>query len=433
MPMVKDKKLGAVNAAPDFGLDLNCLSEDDKILLQCMRDKVEMDRRKKILNNHQCHYSITYNEKKERWFTRFEDEDGKVIQRSKKTKKELEDLIVAYYTVGIEKEDPKYTFCKAHDRWMDVQVEYGKSNNSIRRYETDWVRFFSKTEFEKKDITKITSKEIEVFMIDNIKKFNLKRRSADGLYSCISGVFYNAVMDRIIKPEDNPCTYVDKKKFVRFYNTDDKTPEERTISEEDLDKLIDRINLDIQRNKSYIYPYGIKLALLTGMRCGEIAGLRWQHVYKDYIKICESEKYDVIERKYVQSKTKTGKIRTIPITSYLRDFLDGMRKLQEEFGIVDDFVLSFKDQKLRGKNLTGYMNHKNDQLHFANHKSIHAIRRTFNSYLRLDGVSATEAGNIIGNTPKVNDMHYTYDIQEISKKNTYVTNAEMRMIRASLC
>ena len=74
------------------------------------------------------------------------------------------------------------------------------------------------------------------------------------------------------------------------------------------------------------------------------------------------------------------------------------------------------------------MNHKSEQIKFKDHKSIHAIRRTFNSYLRLDGVSAVEAGNLIGNTPKVNDIHYTYDIQENDRKKAYMEKAEKRMI-----
>lgn len=420
---------GAVDTAP-FGFDLNCLSEDDMMELQRIRKIIDMDKRKRILQKHP--YKITYNEKKKRWFTRFCDEDGKIVQKSKKERKSLEDFIVDYYMgrIDLGEESEGYTFSKAHDKWLAIQVEYGKSNNSIRRYETDWNRFFADSKFRKMKITDITAKDIEIFMIDNIRKFDLKRRGADGLYSCINGVFYNAVLDKIIKPDDNPCLYVDKKKFVRFYNTDDKTPEQRTLSTDDLDRLIARINLDISRRKSYIYPYGVKLAILTGMRVGEIAGLRWCHVHDDYIRVCESERYDVVEKKYYQSRTKTGKIRNIPITDYLRNFLFNMKELQSEFGIVEDFVLSFKEQKLRGKNLTAYMNHKSEQL-FKDHKSIHAIRRTFNSYLRIDGVSATDAGNIIGNTARVNDLHYTYDIQNMSAKNSYMTNAEMRMIRAS--
>lgn len=384
-----------------------------------------MSKKSQILKKHP--YAITFNEKNERWYTRFNSGD-KIIQRNRKTRQELEECIIEFYTNGLPSQEDIYTFSDAHDRWMEAQKEYGKSNNSIRRYESDWRRFFANTDFAAKDIKVITPKDIEVFMIDNIRKFNLKRRGSDGLYSCINGVFYNAVMDKIIPKDENPCIFVDKKKFVRFYNTEDKTLEERTLSREELDVLIERVDADINNNETYIYPYGVKLSLLTGMRVGEIAGLRWSHVRNNSIVICESEKYDVVEKRYLQDRTKNSKIRSIPITDHLRQFLDMMKSLQNKYGMVEDFVLSFNNQKLRCKNLTAYMNHKSEQIKFENHKSIYHIRRTFNSYLRIDGASATEAGGILGNTPKVNDMHYTYDIQDMERKMSYVSNAEQKMV-----
>lgn len=404
---------------------LKAYGEDGIIVLQRIQSELDMVKRKKIIDSHP--YQPTYNEKKGRWFTRF-DLDGKVVQRSRKTLQEIEDLIVGFYEKGFIEEPEAYTFTLAHDRWIESQKEYGKTNNSIRRYETDWNRFFADSDFRKKNINEISPRDIEIFMINAIKKFNLKRRGADGLYSYISGVFYDAVMDRKIKPEDNPCTYVDKKKFVKFYNTDEKSPEERTVSQEEIVKLIDKVSEDINRKPSYIYPYGVQLALLTGMRVGEIAGLRWRHIHDGLIKICESEKYDVVEKEYHQSVTKTGKIRYIPITDQIQEFLDKMKRLQEEYGMIDDFVLSFDSGKLRCKNLTAYMNHKCEQIEFSSHKSIHAIRRTFNSYLRYNGVSATEAGSLIGNTPRVNDMHYTYDVLEAETKRKYMTDAETKML-----
>ena len=406
---------------------LKTYGEDAIIALQRIQSEMNMVKRQKIIDQHQ--YKPTYNKKKDRWYTRFEI-DGKLVQKSKKTLQELEDCIVEFYSDAVEesKDKESITFTEGHDRWLESQKEYGRTNNSIRRYETDWNRFFADNDFRKKDLRSITPRDIEIFMINAIKKFNLKRRGADCLYACISGVFYNAVMDRIIEPNQNPCSLVDKKKFVKFYSVDEKTPEERTVSAEELELLINKINEDIVRRPAYIYPYGVQLSILTGMRVGEIAGLRWKHIQKGFIKVCESEKYDVIEKKYYQDVTKTGKIRYVPITEQIQVFLDKMRKLQDKFGIVEDFVLSFSDGKIRCKNLTAYMNHKCEQLQFDSHKSIHAIRRTFNSHLRYNGVSATEAGSLIGNTPRVNDEHYTYDILNSETKKRYMEDAETSMI-----
>ena len=61
---------------------------------------------------------------------------------------------------------------------------------------------------------------------------------------------------------------------------------------------------------------------------------------------------------------------------------------------------------------------------FSNPKSIHAIRRTFNSTLRCMGVSSTIAASLLGHTEKVNDMNYTYDVEALSKKKEYIELVE---------
>jgi hypothetical protein len=58
-----------------------------------------------------------------------------------------------------EREKAVYPFDKAHDRWLEVQEEYGKDSNTIYRCERDWSRFFACTKFAKMDIRTIHSTE----------------------------------------------------------------------------------------------------------------------------------------------------------------------------------------------------------------------------------------------------------------------------------
>ena len=117
-------------------------------------------------------------------------------------------------------------------------------------------------------------KDIEIFMINRIKEFNLKRQGAITLYGYINGVFYNLVMDRIIEHQNNPCLYVDKKKFNKYYNKEVRPISERTYSPQNVIDLLNTINQNLHENELFLSPYGVKLALLTGMRSGEICGLK---------------------------------------------------------------------------------------------------------------------------------------------------------------
>lgn len=395
--------------------------------LRGIRQQINMDRRQKILAQHK--YKIVFNDKKGRWFTRFDDVNG-IIQRNRKTKEELEDIIVDYYDNGktFVHTDEIYTFSQAHDRWLAMQREYGKTDNTIYRYEADWRRFFAGTKFAKMDILTMSPHDIEVFVINRIKDLNLKRQAGICLWGYISGVFYNAVMDRHIDKADNPCELVDKKKFKRFYNTDRTPPAQRVFSPEEIRMLILRINYDVQERPTSLSPYGVRLALLTGMRSGEICGLRWSHISNNCITICESEKFDQHKKTYFISETKTCKDRTMPLTSGIIEFLDDMKELQERYGSEEDFVISTSTGKLHTRNLSDYMIKACKKLNFDHVKNIHAIRRTFNSYLRQSGTSATIAGSIIGNTAEVNNNHYTYDICDLDTKCKLVSDVEDRLI-----
>ena len=147
------------------------------------------------------------------------------------------------------------------------------------------------------------------------------------LFGYISGVFYIAMMDRIIDKNDNPCDYVDRKKFYRYYNKERKPQEQRVLSKEEILTLINKINEDVEEKPYRLFPYGVRLSLLTGMRRGEICGLRWKNVLQDRIVICESEKYNQKTHEYYLSTTKTGKERTIPITEEIQLFLDDMKTI----------------------------------------------------------------------------------------------------------
>ena len=65
-------------------------------------------------------------------------------------------------------------------------------------------------------------------------------------------------------------------------------------------------------------------------------------------------------------------------------------------------------------------------------KGINAYRRTVNSLIRANGLSAEAASAILGNSPAVNSQYYTFDVTEARKKqevleqvNHFMRNPEL--------
>ena len=116
------------------------------------------------------------------------------------------------------------------------------------------------------------------------------------------------------------------------------------------------------------------------------------------------------------------------MTDELRAFFDDMRKFQEKYGCMDDFVISTATDKLHGRRLSDYMIKASKKLGFNSTKTVHTIRRTFNSFMRSEGTSAFIAGSIIGNSAEVNTNHYSYDVCEMEEKKGLVPGVEKKML-----
>ena len=74
--------------------------------------------------------------------------------------------------------------------------------------------------------------------------------------------------------------------------------------------------------------YAVELAFYTGMRIGELTGLKWSNIREDLgcILIQYSEKLDRKEKRYYIAKTKTGKERLFPLTDDIKRILNEVKK-----------------------------------------------------------------------------------------------------------
>ncbi len=161
---------------------LNYAIEQGIIDLSHIQDAVNMNKRKEILEQHP--YSI-WKSKDGKWHTYLPDEEKGRVPRRRNTREAIEDLIIDYY-----KEQINYTFSYWWERFKTKQKKFGLCNNSLNKYESDYIRFFQDTDFEKMDIRDITEEDITEFMVDTVKRMYLKEKSGL-LMGYISGSISN--------------------------------------------------------------------------------------------------------------------------------------------------------------------------------------------------------------------------------------------------
>lgn len=406
--------------------------ENGMIDISYVQEQIEMNKKKELLEKHP--YKI-WEGKDGKWYTYIPDKEKGRILKKRTTEKAIQDLVVEYYLQQSkaeikykkEKEKNENRFVSNFEAWKNKQIAYGISNNTLYKYEYDYKRFFKGTDFENRDIRNITEEDITIFIISRIKELNLKEKAGKALWGYICGVFRSAKINKRIT--DDPCQYVDSKSFFKFYNREVKPLSDRVLSDNEMMMIMERIRLDHEEKPWYIPSYAVELSVYTGMRAGELAGLKWENVYMDerIIIISKSEKYDNINKKYYLSSTKTYKTRQFPITDEIMLLFQKIKRVQEEYGSYNGFVFSTSDGQVHCRTISNCMGNKCIQIGMKHTKGIHAVRRTVNSKMRCAGVSSTVAASLLGHTEEVNSSNYTYDTTRMDYKMSIVEKMNKEM------
>ena len=134
----------------------------------------------------------------------------------------------------------------------------------------------------------------------------------------------------------------------------------------------------------------VVVALQTGMRQGEILGLRWEHVDFDHKTI------------YV-AHTKTGRPRRIPISQPVAVELRSLRQDASQ----DEHVFSYGRTGLKLTTFRHTWERACKQAHISGLR-FHDLRHTFATRLRAKGVHEMDIMSLLGHTTLQMTSRYTH-------------------------
>jgi integrase len=209
-----------------------------------------------------------------------------------------------------------------------------------------------------------------------------------------------AVEQEIIKI--NPCAKVKKLK------NDRKKIEILTVGE--VQKLFQKNWKSVWNDKEIAYVAN-RLASLTGMRAGEIMGLRGEYVFDDYIYVCGSY------GEYGYGPTKTKETRFIPL---IPEMIGLLKKLMERNGKGYVFSLDggakpvcrkyFYDEYHRALKRIGI-----DQGEITRRGlSIHSWRHFLNTELQRQGLSLQQVQAVTGHkSDRMTEWYSHFDARQL--------------------
>lgn len=258
-------QVDAINQLAKDGSLSNYLTDSGKIDMEAISDMVIQVNKSKILKLHP--YAITQlaNGRWQTFLPAYGKQKKKQIRRV--NKKDLEDVVVKHYLEKIT----VHTLEEVAYEWLNFKAsEPGFKRSSYDRYENSYKRAFDG--FGDTNIAKLTEYDLEDYLIKTIIDKRITRSAWANIKIILRGIFRFAKRHRYTDMAvDDVIDYIDCEKKI-FTKSAYKKDSEDVFSEDEV-KLIEEY-ID-GRDIISLVDLGIKLALRTGLRSGELAGLKY--------------------------------------------------------------------------------------------------------------------------------------------------------------
>jgi integrase len=320
------------------------------------------------------------------------DPTGKRVRKSFKKKKDA------------QAELGKRVSLIAEGRYLDVKKEYSTTlGELLDKYVENFQHQASYKTGKKYHIEHIRNHFGEETLLSNIRYLNLetyrnhlkdsltvnktirKDASINRAMSCLRHIFAKAVEWEMI--EQSPF---DKGKSLILKENNKRM---RFLTEDEMKSLLDACN-------DSLIPI-VECALNTGMRKGEILGLRWDQIRNGFIYL---------------DKTKTNEARQIPVNDSLEMLFKRIRRKQH---LTSRYVFTY-----RGKRVDSVKTAFNAAVRRAGIVDFrfHDLRHTFASQLLMKGGTLKDVQELLGHKTMTMTLRYAHLTQEHKRKAVNLLN-----------
>jgi len=383
---------------------LKYAAENGMIDLSYVQEKIEMAKRKELLERHP--YKI-WEGKNGCWYTYLPDSEGGRVLKKRRSREDLEKDIIKCQAQ--QAEDP--TIADIFQEWIDNRLEMKEiSKASYDRYYVDFKRFFS--EFGERKVKNVTELDIEDFMLKSIADFSLTAKSFGNLRILVYGIFKRAKKKRLVFfsiTEVVNDLEISRNAFSRTR----KEERNEVFMQDELPLVLNYLKENID-----IVNLGILLMFLTGVRVGELVAIKASDVEGNVIHISRTESHyrDEETGKEVfvvkdTPKTAAG-VRNVIVPN---DYVWILRKIRQ-MNAAGEFLLMRKGSRVRASVVRRRL-HKICRAVGIHDKSTHKARKTYASILLSAGLDSSMVISLMGHTDiSCTEQYYHRDRKDIAEK-----------------
>ena len=341
--------------------------DNDMIDMSFVQEQIEMKKREEILKKHP--YKI-WKGKDGNWYTYLPNKEKGRVLKKKTIKKDLEDDIIEYWEDELE--DP--TITDVFEEWNNRRLELKKISEAThlrncqvfnRHYE----------EFGKYRIKSIDENQIVEFLEEQIAYHNLTAKAFSNLKTITRGFLKRAKKRKLVMfnvEEIFNDIDISEIKFKKVIKED----YEEVFNEEEMAIIIDYL-----KNNPDLTILGFMLMFVTGIRVGEVVGLKHDDFEGNTFKIRRTEtRFKNENGEYVRlikefPKSQAG-VRTAIIPKDY-EWLTKSLRLQNPF---DEYIFVKDGSRISTQAVRARLWRICKKLGIYN-KSPHKIRKTYGSIL----------------------------------------------------
>lgn len=204
---------------------------------------------------------------------------------------------------------------------------------------------------------------------------------------------------------------------IEFVYPRERKKEMRVLSKEEQERLVAFLLTDMDNVK-----FGVLLALLTGMRIGELCALRWENISSDSIRINETmQRLAIYEETDDDKKTRIeigdakseSSRRDIPLTNFAASLCQKIRPLNPMAYVLTGSEYKFMEPRALQYKFSRYASACNlKDVHF------HCLRHTFATRCVEVGFEVKSLSEVLGHSSvKITLDRYVHSSPELKRMN----------------
>lgn len=379
-------------------------SENGSMSSEVVVQYIEMQEKQELLKQHT--HKI-WQGKNGRFFSYVTDDNGNRKLLSKATREQLEESIISHAKKFYKVYD-KNTFENVFKEWLNSKLNFGEiQKNSFDRYNAVFLKFVADTEIASKPVRYITEFELENFIKQTIKSFELSAKGYANLRTIILGTFKFAKRKGL---NVIPITafFQDMQLSRKIFKPNKKAASEQVFT----DREVKLIHTHIQKNFSSVLDLGVLLVFLTGLRAGELSAIKKCDIENNILHVRRMERREKDDKgKYIYkvvdtTKTEAG-ARDIVLTDEALKIIRKINFLNPD----GEYLLMENGNRYIGKKYTVRLYQICDKLNIPR-RSLHKARKTYCTRLINAGVSESIIISQVGHTDiKTTRDYYLFNNQ----------------------